>query len=144
MKFIKYYTPCNFQNEEFCALLWEKMNVRCKPVDDGVILDLDAFNMVPAGYMPTWAWMNRDDINSKLHTRLATEDEWPELTPKTKYVLGIIFRPYEDEAVPMENADGLEYIKRQADEAKEDFEDDPDFEIAVVIDRDTGKVVYTA
>ena len=38
MEFVKFFTPTYFKNEEFCQVLWNHMNVRCKPVKDGVIL----------------------------------------------------------------------------------------------------------
>lgn len=47
------------------------MNVRSAEVEDGIILDLDAFNAMRVAYMPHWAY-----INSNLHTRIASEDKY--------------------------------------------------------------------
>lgn len=141
MEFVKFFTPWYFKNEEFADVLWKRMNVRCKPVKDGVILDREAFNMVPPGEMPTWCWMNSQDINSKLHTRPATPDEWPELNPETRYVMGVMYDI--TEVLPLENADGLEYLIREAEDAAESNQDDPDFVAVVIVDKTTGKVIYT-
>ena len=140
MEFVKFFTPAYFQNEKFCQVLWNHMNVRCKPVEDGVILDREAFNMMPLGEMPTWCWMNHQDINSPLHTRPATPDEWPELNPKTRYVMGVMY-DFTD-VLPLENADGFDYMVTEAQDAAEANRDDPEFVAVVIVDKETGKVVY--
>ena len=61
MEFIKYFTNPQFDNAKFADMLRLKMNVRAKAVEDGVILDRDAF-------MPNWAWLNKQSINSPLQT----------------------------------------------------------------------------
>ena len=50
--------------------------MRSAEVEDGIILDLDAFNAMRVAYMPHWAYINRKFINSNLHTRIASEDEY--------------------------------------------------------------------
>lgn len=141
MKFVKYFVGPEFDKAGFCNLLWHDMNVRCREVDDGVVLDLDAFNAMPAGRMPVWAWQNRDDINSRLHTREANFSEWPELTPKTRYSLAIVLE--DSDAFPLENAAGLEYMKEEAEEVASAWECDPAFRAVVVLDNETGRVVYS-
>lgn len=48
MEFIKYFTNPQFDNVKFADMLRLKMNVRAKAVEDGVILDRDAFNAMSA------------------------------------------------------------------------------------------------
>lgn len=69
MEFVKYFTNPQFDNAKFADMLRLKMNVRAKAVEDGVILDRDAFNAMSAALMPNWAWLNKQSINSPLHTR---------------------------------------------------------------------------
>lgn len=78
MEFIKYFTNPQFDNAKFADMLRLKMNVRAKAVEDGVILDRDAFNATSAALMPLRAWVHKQSINSPLHTRPAEPAEWPE------------------------------------------------------------------
>lgn len=71
IEFIKYFTNPQFDNAKFADMLRLKMNVRAKAVEDGVTLDRDAFNAMSAALMPNWAWLNKQSINSPLHTRPA-------------------------------------------------------------------------
>lgn len=48
MEFVKYFTNPQFDNAKFADMLRLKMNVRAKAVEDGVILDRDAFNAMSA------------------------------------------------------------------------------------------------
>ena len=91
MEFIKYFTNPQFDNAKFADMLRLRMNVRAKAVEDGVILDRDAFNATSAALMPNWAWLNKQSINSPLHTRPAEPAEWPELTHAYRYLLAIVF-----------------------------------------------------
>lgn len=54
MEFIKYFTNPQLDNAKFADMLRLKMNVRAKAVEDGVILDRDAFNAMSAALMPNW------------------------------------------------------------------------------------------
>lgn len=74
--FIKYFTNPTFNKTEFVRLLRYSMNVRAAVVDDGIILDLDAFNATSKAAMPHWVFINERDINSNLHTRPASLDEF--------------------------------------------------------------------
>lgn len=74
--FIKYFTNPTFNKSEFVRLLRYSMNVRAAAVDDGIILDLDAFNAISKAAMPHWVFINERDINSNLHTRPASLDEF--------------------------------------------------------------------
>ncbi len=78
MQYIKYFTNPIFNREQFVELLNTRMGVKAYAVSDGVILNRDAFNAIPGYEMPHWAWLNKKFINSELHTRPATPDEWPE------------------------------------------------------------------
>lgn len=85
--YIKYFTSGTFDRNDFAAMLRAKMNVEARAVNDGVILDKDAFNRVHPAYMPHWAFINREDINSALHTRAATEREIFMLSHPSEYFL---------------------------------------------------------
>lgn len=74
--FIKYYTNPTFNKPEFVRVLRYSMNVKAAAVDDGIILDLDAFNAISKAVMPHWAFINARYINSKLYTRPASLDEY--------------------------------------------------------------------
>lgn len=87
MNYIKYFTNPMFNRESFAAMLRERMNTAAREVEDGVILDKDAFNAVSAAHMPHWAFINRKYINSDLHTRAATEREIFLLNHPAKYQL---------------------------------------------------------
>lgn len=69
--YIKYFTSDLFNKSEFVKLLRYTMNVEAAMVEDGIILDIDAFNAVSKAVMPHWAF-----INSKLHTRPASKEEF--------------------------------------------------------------------
>lgn len=90
--YIKYFTNAQFNKDEFTKLLRYVMNVKAAPVEDGIILDLEAFNSVPKGAMPHWAFINSRFINSKLHTREATREEYKIAASKYRPVLYYIIR----------------------------------------------------
>lgn len=81
MEAIKLFTNPMFNKEEFAEMLRGAMSVPTAVVDDGIILDREAFNATPSYMMPHWAFMNKDDIRSELHTRPATPDEATMLIP---------------------------------------------------------------
>ena len=74
--YIKYFTSDLFNKSDFVKLLRYTMNVEATQVEDGVILDIDAFNAVSKAVMPHWAYINSKFINSKLHTRPASKEEF--------------------------------------------------------------------
>lgn len=142
MEFIKYFTNPQFDNAKFANMLRLQMNVRAKAVEDGVILDRDAFNAIEAGLMPQWAWLNKRAINSQLHTRPAEPMEWPDLSHHYRYLLTIVF---EDKAAcPLEQSDGLEYISKQADMVADYWRKESGYYGVAVVDNETGEVVYIA
>ena len=142
MEFIKYFTNPQFDNAKFANMLRLQMNVRAKAVEDGVILDRDAFNAMEAGLMPQWAWLNKRAINSPLHTRPANPMEWPDLSHHYRYLLTIVF---EDKAAcPLEQSDGLEYISKQADMVADYWRKESGYYGVAVVDNETGEVVYIA
>lgn len=96
--FIKYFTNPTFNKPEFVRLLRYSMNVRAAIVDDGIILDLDAFNSISKAAMPHWVFINERYINSNLHTRPASLDEFKAaLNNDTTEQLYIIRDGYYDE-----------------------------------------------
>ena len=96
--FIKYFTNPTFNKSEFVRLLRYSMNVRAAAVGDGIILDLDAFNAISKAAMPHWVFINERYINSNLHTRPASLDEFKAaLNKDTTEQLYIIRDGYYDE-----------------------------------------------
>lgn len=142
MEFIKLFTNPRFNNAEFADMLRLKMNVRAKAVEDGVILDRDAFNATRAALMPEWAWLNKQYINSPLHTRPADPTEWPELTHAYRYLLAIVFDG--KDACQLEQADGLKYISEQADMVAGYWRKEEGFSGVAVIDNNTGEIMHMA
>ena len=132
MEFIKYFTNPQFDNAKFADMLRLKMNVRAKAVEDGVILDRDAFNATSAALMPNWAWLNKKSINSDLHTRPADPEEWPELAHAYRYLLAIVFD--DKDACQLEQADMVAGYWRKED----------GFYGVAVIDNDTGEIMHMA
>ena len=132
MEFIKYFTNPQFDNAKFADMLRLKMNVRAKAVEDGVILDRDAFNAMSAALMPNWAWLNKQSINSPLHTRPADPAEWPELTHAYRYLLAIVFD--DKDACQLEQADMVAGYWRKEN----------GFYGVAVIDNDTGEIMHMA
>lgn len=142
MKFVKFFTPCpGFDRGKFVSMLRLDMNIRAQAVEGGVVLDLDAFRSFPPYRMPHWAWLNRADILSPLHTRPASPDEWPELNPQRHYLLGIVV---ERDCLGVESGDSLLYMMKQADATAQAYQDEPGFCSAVILDRETGEIMYTA
>lgn len=74
--YIKWFVGPMFRKRDFIKLLRYKMNVEAAEVSDGIILDKDAFNSMRVAYMPHWAYINRKYINSELHTRPASHEEY--------------------------------------------------------------------
>lgn len=142
MEFIKYFTNPQFDNAKFADMLRLRMNVRAKAVEDGVILDRDAFNAASAAFMPEWAWLNKRYINSPLHTRSAEPAEWPDLTRTYRYLLAIMFE--DNDACQLEQADGLEYISEQADMVAGYWRKEEGFSGVAVIDNNTGEIMHIA
>lgn len=75
-KYIKWFVGPRFNKRDFIKLLRYRMNVPAAEVEDGIILDRDVFNLIPSALMPHWAFINREDINSPLHTRAADFNEY--------------------------------------------------------------------
>lgn len=142
MEFIKYFTNPQFDNAKFADMLRLRMNVRAKAVEDGVILDRDAFNATSAAFMPEWAWLNKRYINSSLHTRPAEPAEWPDLTHTYRYLLAIVFD--DKDTCQLEQADGLEYISEQADVVAGYWRKEDGFYGVAVIDNNTGEIMHMA
>lgn len=74
--YVKWFVGPMFKKRDFIKLLRYSMNVPAAEVDDGIILDKDAFNSVRFAYMPHWAYINHKYINSNLHTRPASKEEY--------------------------------------------------------------------
>lgn len=72
---VKFFTPDCFRRHEFVRLLRHN-GVRAIALKDGILLDRTAFNAIPSGWLPVWAWLNKQDINDPLHTRHATIEEY--------------------------------------------------------------------
>jgi hypothetical protein len=74
LKPVKYFTSATFDNDGFSTIL-NNIGIKARPVADGVILDLLAFNAIKPAILPHWVFLNRDDINSPFHTRPASLEE---------------------------------------------------------------------
>lgn len=105
--YVKLFTSTTFDRNDFAAMLRAKMNVEARAVEDGVILDKDAFNSVHPAHMPHWAFINREDINSALHTRAATEREIFMLKHPSEYFLKYRVGQYWRTALEGNNLDDL-------------------------------------
>lgn len=132
--YIKYFTSPMFKRDEFVNMLKSKMNVRAYAVDDGIILDKEAFNAVRVADMTHWAYINRKCINSNLHTRSA---EWYEI-PKENEMLYILIIYVDDNRMEVEKSDSLDYLKGQADAYTKLLE----LTCTKVVDNTTGEVMY--
>lgn len=75
MEYIKYFTSNTFNRTDFVNMLRHKMGVNACLGRDGIFLDRDKFNECRAAEMPHWAFLNREDINSVLHTRPINPEE---------------------------------------------------------------------
>lgn len=75
-KYVKWFVGPQFNKRDFIKLLRYRMNVQAAEVEDGIILDKEAFNLMPSALMPHWAFINKEDINSNLHTRAADFSEY--------------------------------------------------------------------
>lgn len=82
---VKYFVGPTFNKEKFVDILRRQMNVAAREVDDGILIDKEAFARAPA--VSPWVEMNREDIMSALHTRAATEQEIFRLRHPERYEL---------------------------------------------------------
>lgn len=139
MEFIKYFTDPQFNNAKFANMLRLEMNIRANAVEDGVILDREAFNATSSAFIPNWAKVNKQRINNPLYTRPAEPAEWPELTHTYHYLLTILFD--NKDACQLEQADELEYISEQADMVANYWRKEEGFFGVAVIDNDTGEIM---
>lgn len=142
MEVIKLFTNPMFRKEEFAEMLRDTMNVATAVVDDGIILDREAFNATPLYMMPHWAFMNRDDIRSKYHTRPATAEEVAMLTPNYQYTMLVLF--YNKDAHELARFDTLDDKKRQqAQTMARTYRDKYGFVGVVIVDNAADEAVYT-
>lgn len=131
--YVKYFTNPTFKRTEFVDVLMYQLNVTAGAVDDGIVLDRDAFNAVPDAILPKWAKINKEDINSGLHTRPATEREIYRLTHKatSRYQIHLIIGGV---WIATEGQD-LEFMKACADAVQH-------AKSVAIVDLTTGEVVY--
>lgn len=139
MKFVKLFTSETFDNRTFARLLERQMNVRAKAVEDGVILDRDAFNSWPAGEMPVWAFVNKADINSPLHTREAQPDEWPDIQGDAKFQIAIRWSDCATEAGKVPGKSGA---LRLAQDLADELHDKDGFISVMLIDLKNHKILH--
>lgn len=143
MEVIKLFTNPMFRKEEFAEMLRDTMNVAAAVVDDGIILDREKFNATPLYMMPHWAFMNRDDIRSKYHTRPATPEEVAMLTPNYQYTMLVLF--YNKDAHELARFDTLDDKKRQqAQTMARTYRDKYGFVGVVIVDNAADEAVYVA
>lgn len=129
--YIKYFTNPTFKRTAFADMLKYKMNVSAGAVDDGVIIDRDAFNATPRALMPEWAQVNSRFINSGLHTRAATEQEIFSIKHPSRYQLKHFSRDQWWTATE----GSLDEMKETANAIKH-------ADYIAVVDITTGEIVY--
>ena len=140
MYFVKYYTYGTFRKETFVCMLEKQLNVRAKVVEDGIILDRDAFNSWSAGELPVWAFVNRQDINSPLHTRPAKPEEWPDITPKSRYQIAIKWE--DDGALEAGKVPGKSGALRLAQDLADSIRGEKGFISVLLIDMESHKILH--
>lgn len=139
MEFIKFFTNSMFNKAEFVDMLKYKCNVRACATDDGIILDRQAFNEIKASHLPHWAYINKQYINSALHTRPASYEEYHALT-KPRYTLVAVIADGENREVQM--SDNLVSMESQANVCAEVWRVVHELISMCVIDNFTGEIVY--
>lgn len=140
--YIKYFTNPMFEREDFAAVLREKMNVRAKAVEGGVILDHEAFKAVRASHMPHWVFINRQYINDPLHTRPATPAEVESLRYSARYIMQE-YRSEEDTKTTIDADSDFSYLRRQALAYKKHYAETVCYVPKLyIVDTTTGEVVY--
>lgn len=142
MEVIKLFTNPMFEKEKFAAMLRDTMNVATAVVDDGIVLDREKFNATPLYMMPHWAFMNKDDIRSELHTRPATPEEVALLTPRYNYTMLVLF--YHSDAHELAQFNTLDDKKKaQAQTMARTYRDKYGFVGVVIVDNAADEAVYT-
>lgn len=131
--FVKLYTSAVFDKQGFRDMLVQKCNIRCAVVDDGIILDREAFNKAD---LPEWARLNQEDVNSPLHTRPATEEEYNQAR-QARYILYSYAGAKDIELTAIFTEDDLAQMKQVADDWWLITH-----RVAIVVDSTTGEVVY--
>lgn len=130
--FIKYFTSPTFNNRGFAEMLQLQANVMAVAVEDGVILDKSGFESVPAALMAHWAFINREDILSPLHTRPAEAWEIDLLQYSSRYQLTAV---YEGQWTPILEHNSKYVLKDQAGLISQ-------ASALAIIDMRTGEIVY--
>lgn len=138
MEFIKFFTSPMFRKQEFVDMLKYKCNVRACVTTDGIILDKKAFNAIHPGHLPHWAYLNRKYINSELHTRPATYDEYHELT-KPRYSLVAVTAEKNRE---IQESDNLATMKEQANVCAHVWRVAHELTAMYVVDNFTGEIMH--
>ena len=138
MEFIKFFTSPMFRKQEFVDMLKYKCNVRACVTTDGIILDKEAFNAIHPGHLPHWAYLNRKYINSELHTRSATYDEYHELT-KPRYSLVAVTT---EENREIQESDNLATMKEQANVCAHVWRVVHELTAMYVVDNFTGEIMH--
>lgn len=138
MEFIKFFTSDMFRKQEFVDMLKYKCNVRACVTTDGIILDKEAFNAIHPGHLPHWAYLNRKYINSELHTRPATYDEYHALT-KPRYSLVAVTV---EENREIQESDNLATMKEQANVCAHVWRVVHELTAMYVVDNFTGEIMH--
>lgn len=138
MEFIKFFTSPMFRKQEFVDMLKYRCNVRACAVDDGIILDREAFNNTSVAYLPHWAYLNKKFINSQFHTRPATYDEYHELT-KPRY--SVVMRT-KDNSTEIQESDSLDNMKEQANICACIWRNKYEVTAIHVMDNFTGEIMH--
>lgn len=140
MEYVKYFTQPPFDNKGFADTL-NRIGVRAKAVDDGVILNRQALNTIKVGSLPIWVYLNKEDINSKVHIRPATAKEIADcISSGYQFMTMILERGMSP--IVIEANDELSYLKRQADSYRKHRAAQGDNRTIAIMDTATGDWVY--
>lgn len=74
---VKWFISEQFRAQEFVNLL-KSIDVQAAVAtsgEPGLIINRTQLNAIPAGQLPHWVFINRESINSELHTREASYEE---------------------------------------------------------------------
>lgn len=146
MEAIKYFTNNIFDNKDFVNMLVRKCNIKAMPTDGGIILDREAFNAIPSGYLPHWAFINKKFINSEFHTRPATVEEAMMLTAPITYAIVVTVDNGKGGVTALDNGrnDSLEAVQKAAVRTADALRGMTDFLSVTILGLEPGQTLRDA
>lgn len=135
--FVKYFVSDTFDKDKFKDILIQQYNVPCAVVADGLIIERDTLNDMHSCITSEWVLVNIARINSKLHTREATPEEYIEARQERYWLWA--YSSYKDEYMTaILKSDSYNEIRGMADEwlLRTGLG-------ANVVDNYTGEIIYS-